>query len=63
MSIARKLLDVDLMQSGVPNAKMAILAFPGKLRGSNPSNPAVMAENHGPWLARDLCGERNTRHS
>jgi hypothetical protein len=40
----------------VRNAKMAIVAFPGKLRGSNQSNPAVMAEKHGPWLARDRWG-------
>src|SRR5258705_1754155 len=45
-----------LKQSGVRNAKMANRAFPGKLTGSNPSTPAVMAEKHGPWLARDRCG-------
>jgi hypothetical protein len=63
MSIARKLLDVKggihpllLMRSGVRNAKMAILALPGKLTGSNPKTPAVMAEKHGPSLARHRCG-------
>jgi hypothetical protein len=35
---------------------MAILAFPGKLTGSNPSTSAVMAENHGLSLARDRGG-------